>query len=207
MANEAKMRIALDKKFKNEAHKKAFMDMSDSAFKEAYEKSKRAEDRKFQENSRATPEVFPGGMATSLHQSHGKYGTMLNAQGIQEGDRKALEQEDRKYEEKTGPRFKEEYRTETGLDGMKYKVKVNTGIPDFRPRNTSYFLCGGKSSSFNGYSGSDNKEDPGSVEFTQYELDRYGPVEERRSDSFKNKIEEDIYRTRKHLFKKTGEIY
>ena len=55
---------------------------------------------------------------------------------------------------------------------MKYKVKVNTGIPDFRPSNTSYFLCGGKSSSFNGYSGSDNKEDPGSVEFTQYELDR-----------------------------------
>ena len=207
MANEAKMRIALDKKFKNDAHKKAFMDMSDSAFKEAYEKSKRAEDRKFQENSRATPEVFPGGMATSLHQSHGKYGTMLNAQGIQEGDRKALEREDRKYEDETGPRFKEEYKTETGLDGMKYKVKVNTGIPDFRPRNTSYFLCGGKSSSFNGYSGSDNKEDPGSVEFTQYELDRYGPVEERRSDSFKNKIEEDIYRTRKHLFKKTGEIY
>ena len=26
-------------------------------------------------------------------------------------------------------------------------------------------------------------------------------------ESDKNKIEEDIYRTRKHLFKKTGEIY
>ena len=30
------------------------------------------------------------------------YGTILNAQGIAEGDRKALEREDRKYEEETG---------------------------------------------------------------------------------------------------------
>ena len=40
MHNEAKMRIALDKKFKNEAHKKVFMDMSEAGFKEAYEISK-----------------------------------------------------------------------------------------------------------------------------------------------------------------------
>ena len=58
MANEAKMRIALDKKFKSPEHKKAFMDMSDSAFKEAYEISKRAEDLRFQENSRVSTLKF-----------------------------------------------------------------------------------------------------------------------------------------------------
>jgi len=96
MANEAKMRIALDKKFKNEAHKKAFMDMSEAGFQEALEKSKRAEEQKFRDNSRDNSRgnsgVFPGGNANSIHQAHGKYGGILTAPGIAEGDRKALQQ-------------------------------------------------------------------------------------------------------------------
>ena len=105
MNNEAKMRIALDKKFKSPEHKKAFMDMSEAGFKEALEISKRAESKKFQENTRVTPEVFPGGSPNSIHQSHGKYGTILNARGIAEVDRKALEREDRIYDQETGTKY------------------------------------------------------------------------------------------------------
>ena len=126
MHNEAKMRIALDKKFKSPEHKKVFMDMSESAFNEAYEISKRNKLKKAQENSRvSTPEVFPGGNANSIHQSHGKYGNILTAPGIAEGDRKALEQYDRKYEEETGTQYKQEWQTQERLDGTKVKVRVN----------------------------------------------------------------------------------
>ena len=107
MHNEAKMRVALDKKFKSPEHKKAFMDMSEAGFKEAYEISKRAKLKGLQENSRvSTPEVFPGGLASSINQQHGKYGGILTAPGIAEGDRKALEREDRKYEDETGTKYK-----------------------------------------------------------------------------------------------------
>ena len=208
MYNEGKILKNIEGKFKSPEHKKAFNEMTEAGFKEAYEISKRAKLKVSQENSRvSTPEVFPGGNAYSFNQSHAKYGTMLNAQGIAEGDKKEFEREDRKYEQDNETPQKEEWQTQERLDGTKVKVRVRTGIIDFRPSNKSYFLCGGNSPGFNGYAGSDNIDDPGSVEFTQYELDRYGPVEERRSDSFKNKIEEDTYRARKALYKKTGEIY
>ena len=205
MHNEAKMRIALDKKFKSPEHKKVFMDMSESAFKEAYEISKRNKLKGLQENTRAKPEVILGGNANSIHQSHGKYGTMLNARGIQEGDRKALEREDKKYEQETGTQYKQEWQTQERLDGTKVKVRVNTGIVDFRPSNSSYFLCGGNSPGFNGYAGRNEIDDPGAVEISQEQIDRATPIEERTS--FDSKVEESIYRARKHLFKKTGEIY
>ena len=51
----------------------------------------------------------------------------------------------------------------------------------------------------------ETREDPGSVEITQHQIDSYGPIEERTN--FKSKVEESIYRARKDLFKKTGEIY
>ena len=207
MYNQGKILKNIEGKFKSPEHKRIFNEMTEAGFKEAYETSKRNKLKGLQENTRATPEVFPGGNANSIHQSHGKYGTMLNAQGIQEGDRKALEREDRKYEEETGTQYKQEWQTQERLDGTKVKVRVSTGIVDFRPSNSSYFLCGGNSAGFNGYAGRDEIDDPGSVEFSQQELDSYGPIEERRSDSFKNKVEEDNYRARKHLFKKTGEIY
>ena len=201
MHNEAKMRIALDKKFKSPEHKKAFMDMSESAFKEAYEISKRAKLKGTQENSRvSTPEVFPGGNANSFHQSHGKYGTMLNASGIAEGDRKELELKDRKYEQDNETKYKQEYQNSMQLDGTVKRIRVNTRVLDFTPSNNSYFI--GHASY-----GESNSEDPGSVEITQHQIDSYGPVEERRSDSFKSKVEEDTYRARKALYKKTGEIY
>ena len=198
MHNEAKMRIALDKKFKSPEHKKVFMDMSESAFKEAYEISKRAKLKGSQENSRvSTPEVFPGGRASSIHQSHGKYGTILTAPGIAEGDRKILEREDRKYEEENKTPYKQEWQTQERLDGTKVKVRVNTREIDFRPRNSSYFIGKAPYDTTTG-----EPDDPGSVEFSQSHLDNYGPIQERTS--FNDKIEESIYRTKKHLLKTKG---
>ena len=187
MHNEAKMRIALDKKFKSPEHKKVFMDMSEAGFKEAYEISKRAKLKKAQDNSRPTPEVFPGGRATSLQQSHGKYGTMLNAQGIAEWDRKALEQEDRKYEEEAGTKYKQEWQTQERLDGTKVNVRVSTGIIDFGPSNNSYFT--GKAPG-DGYLGGD-LDDPGSAEVPRLELSPGDPNIERQPIS---KVRESILR-------------
>jgi hypothetical protein len=196
MHNEAKMRVALDKKFKNEAHKKAFMDMSEAGFKEALEISKRAESKKFQENTRVTPEVFPGGSPNSIHQSHGKYGTMLNAQGIAEGDRKALEREDRKFEDETGTKFKQEYQNKMQLDGTVRRELVKTNTIDFTPSKPF------QSTGCYWESDYDRKEKEGGVEITQYQIDKATPIEERTS--FDSKVEEDIYRAKKHLLKTKG---
>ena len=198
MHNEAKMRIALDKKFKSPEHKKAFMDMSEAGFNEAYEISKRTKLKEAQENSRvSTPEISPGNNPNSFNQSHGKYGTMLNASGIAEGDRKELEREDRKYEEETGTKYKQEWRTQERLDGTRVKVRVNTREIDFRPSNSSYFI--GHAS----YAESDSgREDPGAVEITQEQISRATPVQERTS--FDSKVEESIYRAKKDLLKKFG---
>ena len=197
MHNDMKHRIALDKKFKSPEHKKAFMDMSEAGFKEAYEISKRAKLKVSQENSRvSTPEVLPGGNANSFHQSHGKYGTMLNAQGIAEGDRKELEREDRKYEQDNETKYKQEYQNSMQLDGTVKRIRVNTRVLDFTPTSNSYFI--GRAS----YGESDNVEDPGSVEITQDQMYRDKPFEERTS--FNNKIEESIYRTKLHLLRKKG---
>ena len=196
MHNEAKMRIALDKKFKSPEHKKVFMDMSEAGFNEAYEISKRAKLREAQEISRvSTPEVFPGGSPNSIHQSHGKYGTMLNARGIEEGDRKALEQEDRKYEQETGTKYKQEWQTQERLDGTKVRVRVSTGVIDFGPSNNSYFT--GKAPG-DGYSGGD-LDDHGSAEVPVLELSPGDPNIERQPIS---KVRESILRLEIEALKK-----
>ena len=196
MHNEAKMRIALDKKFKSPEHKKVFMDMSEAGFNEAYEISKRAKLKGTQENSRvSTPEVFPGGNPNSIHQSHGKYGHMLNAQGIAEGDRKALEREDRKFEEETGTKYKQEWRTQERLDGTKVRVRVSTGIIDFGSSNNSYFV--GKAPG-DGYSGGD-LDDPGSKEVPILELSPGDPNIDRQPIS---KVRESILRLEIEALKK-----
>ena len=196
MHNEAKMRIALDKKFKSPEHKKVFMDMSEAGFNEAYEISKRAKLKGTQENSRvSTPEVFPGGNPNSIHQSHGKYGHMLNAQGIAEGDRKALEREDRKFEEETGTKYKQEWRTQERLDGTKVRVRVSTGIIDFGPSNNSYFT--GKAPG-DGYSGGD-LDDPGSAEVPRLELSPGDPNIDRQPIS---KVRESTLRLELEALKK-----
>ena len=202
MYNEGKILKNIEGKFKSPEHKRIFNEMTEAGFKEAYEISKRAKLKSLQENTRVTPEVFPGGLATSINQSHGKYGGILTAPGIAEGDRKALQREDRKYEEEHKTPFKQGWQTQERLDGTRVKVRVNTREIDFRPRNSSYFI--GHAS----YGESDSdREDPGSVEITQHQIDRATPIEERTKFPTARGVEESIYRARKHLFKKTGEIY
>ena len=48
----------------------------------------------------------------------------------------------------------------------------------------------------------DRREKEGGVEITQYQIDRATPNEERTS--FDNKVEESIYRAKKHLLKTKG---
>ena len=176
MRNEMQHRIALDKKFKSPEHKKVFMDMSESAYKEAYEISKRNKLKATQETLKPTPEVFPGGNANSFHQSHGKYGTMLNASGIAEGDRKELEREDRKYEQDNETKYKQEYQNSMQLDGTVKRELVNTRVLDFTssPSNNSFFIGKAPYDTTTG-----EPDDPGAVEFTQQQLDSYGPIKER----------------------------
>jgi hypothetical protein len=70
------------------------------------------------------------------------------------------------------------------------------------PKLNSYFLCGGTGNSFTGYGESEDRADPGSVEITEEQINRATPIEERTS--FNNKIEESIYRAKKHLLKTKG---
>ena len=173
----------------------AFMEMSEAGFKEALERSRRS----MEKNTMVSPETSPDGLASSPHQSHGKYGTMLNARGLEEIDRKENERRNRKFEHKTGTKFTEAYRTgPIDIDNVRIRSKR---IVDFSNGNSSFFI--GKVPP-DGYGGGDLNEDV-AVEFTQQQLDNYGPIKERTE--FKSKVEESIYRARKDLFKKTGEIY
>ena len=103
----------------------------------------------------------------------------------------------------------------TNLENAKIKnyggLEYGGGLPEYSqivvknihrdtPTLSSYFI--GKAP-LDGPRG--EPEDPGAVEITQEQIDRATPIEERTS--FTNKIDESIYRARKHLFKKTGEIY
>ena len=48
----------------------------------------------------------------------------------------------------------------------------------------------------------DRREKEGGVEITQYQIDKATPIEERTS--FDSKVEESIYRAKKHLLKTKG---
>jgi hypothetical protein len=196
MYNEGKILKNIEGKFKSPEHKRIFNEMTEAGFKEAYEISKRAKLKSLQENTRVTPEVFPGGLATSINQSHGKYGGILTAPGIAEGDRKALQREDRKYEQETGIKYKQEYQNNMQLDGTVKRELVNTNTIDFG----SYKPF--QSTGCYWESDYDRKEKDGGVEITQYEIDRATPIEERTS--FDSKVEESIYRAKKHLLKTRG---
>ena len=197
MYNEGKILKNIEDKFESPEHKKAFNEMTEAGFKEALEISRRAKLKGLQENLKvSTPDVFPGGLTSSYNQSHGKYGTMLNAQGIAEGDRKALEQEDRKYEQETATKYKKEYQNNMQLDGTIKRELVNTNTIDFG----SYKPF--QSTGCYWESDYERREKEGGVEISQYEIDRSTPIQERTS--FDSKVEESIYRAKKHLLKTRG---
>ena len=102
-------------------------------------------------------------------------------------------------------------RISTNLEGAKIKnyggMLYGGGAPEYshivvknrqdNSSNNSYFIG---TAPMDGPGG--EPKDPGAIEFDQQHLDNYGPIQERTS--FENKIEEDIYRAKKHLLKTKG---
>ena len=179
MSNEAKTIGAIDNKFVDEAHKKAFMDMTEASMEQALKNSRVLNPR-----------------------SHGKYGGMLNATGMQNIDDKKHRGLARKDEDENGIKLQEKYVDLVQMDGSIKRQLTRINVPDFHERSnsSSFFVGHAKYDDFTSDYDVSRKEV--GAEFSQYDLDRHGGPTERTQ--FKNKIEEDIYRTKKHLLKTRG---
>jgi len=200
MANEARTVGAIDNKFVDAAHKKAFMEMTEAGFELALK------------NSRATKEYDTKVMLNKSYsqdnshvvnpRSHGKYGGMLNAKGMQNIDNREHRKLARKDEEENGTKMQKKYMDKVQMDGSVKRELTKINVPDFQVRShdTSFFVGHAKYDDFTTDYDVDRKEV--AVEFSQYELDRYSKPTERTE--FKNKIDEDIYRAKKYLLKTKG---
>tara|TARA_B110000483_G_C17693825_1_gene350544 strand:- start:12 stop:410 length:399 start_codon:yes stop_codon:yes gene_type:complete len=129
---------------------------------------------------------------------------MLNAKGLQNIDNKHHSNLRKQKDISDDINYVEKYQGVMQLDGTFKRQLVKTNTIDFseRPLNSSgsYFVGHAVYDDF-----TDNynvgKNEIG-AEFSQYELDGYSKPTERTV--FKNKIEEEIYRTKKHLLKTKG---
>jgi len=173
-----------------------FMDMTDSAFELAYKNSLKKEDQKFKKEA---PQMFNNGNRTAVPT---KYGSMLNARGLQNLDNKEHRRLARKDEEENGIKLQEKYMDKVQMDGSVKRELTKINVPDFQVRShdTSFFVGHAKYDDFTTDYDVGRKEV--AVEFSQYELDRYSKPTERTE--FKNKIDEDIYRAKKYLLKTKG---
>ena len=202
MSNEAKTVGAINNKFVDEAHKKAFMEMTEASMDQAYKNSRR---QKEQDTKTMINKSYSQDNSSVLNpRSHGKYGGMLNAKGLQNIDNKHHSNLRKQKDISDDINYVEKYQGVMQLDGTFKRQLVKTNTIDFseRPLNSSgsYFVGHAVYDDF-----TDNynvgKNEIG-AEFSQYELDRYSKPTERTV--FKNKIEEEIYRTKKHLLKTKG---
>jgi len=194
MANEARTVAAIDNKFVDAAHKKAFMEMTEAGFELALK------------NSRATKERDTKVMLNKSYsqdnshvvnpRSHGKYGGMLNGQGLRNIEDQHHGKLARKNERDNGTKYVEELVKTTDFNGQSKMEYKRTNTPDFgRGADTSFYS--GRSY----YDGGSQREEY-VVEFSHAELNRNSRPTERTE--FKNKIDEDIYRAKKHLLKTRG---
>jgi hypothetical protein len=132
--------------------------------------------------------------------SHGKYGGMLNATGMQNIDDKKHRGLARKDEDENGIKLQEKYVDQVQMDGSIKRQLTRINVPDFHERsNSSSFFVG--RANYDNFSDSGGGDD-GSVTFADYDLQRNSQPRERTQ--FKNKVEEDIYRVKKHLLKTKG---
>ena len=138
--------------------------------------------------------------------SHGKYGSMLNAQGLQNVDDRHHSNLRKQKDIGDDINYVEKYKDVMQLDGKFKRQLVKTNTIDFGERNTnssgSYFVGRARYDDFT----SDydvGRKDVG-AEFSQYELDNYSKPEERTE--FSSKVEESIYRAKKHLLKTKGDF-
>jgi len=202
MANEAKIMASINKKFKSDEHKKVFMEMTDAAFEKSYELSKRVEEKKHDEVAKKSFNDSGHGLG---HQIDPKYGGMLNATGLQNVEDKHHSRLRKQKDNDEDIKYVEKYKDVMQLDGSFKRQLVKTNTMDF----AAPALGNSSSSFFVGravYDDFTTDYDVGrneiGAEFSQYELDRYSKPEPRTQ--FKSKVEEDIYRAKKHLLKKNG---
>ena len=171
-----KLLNSLQGKYQNDAQRREFEGMNEEALKEADKRAKARAVFDIPDNPR------PGSLRLKGEQPH--YGNMLNATGL----KRAQDNEDKNslldYERDTAYNQKRE--------GHSY-------YKPFASNDNSFFIGKAPYDTTTG-----EPDDPGGVEFTNNQLDNYGPLEERRSDSFGSKVEESIYRAKKHLLKTKG---
>ena len=197
MYNEGKILKNIEAKFESPEHKRIFNEMTEAGFKDALDKSRKIKDQEFQKNN---PKINPRGTVMGGNtRSHGKYGGMINAKGMQIIDSKEHARLARKDERDNGIKYVEELVQTTDFNGKSKMEYKRTDTPDFGWRADTSFYSGSSGRSY--YDGGSQREEY-AVEFSQAELDRSSKPTERTE--FKNKIEEEIYRARKRSLKDRG---
>ena len=197
MYNEGKILKNIEAKFESPEHKRIFNEMTEAGFKDALDKSRKLKDQEFQKNN---PKINPRGTVMGGNsRTHGKYGGMINAKGMQIIDSKEHARLARKDERDNGIKYVEELVQTTDFNGKSKMEYKRTDTPDFGWRADTSFYSGSSGRSY--YDGGSQREEY-AVEFSQAELDRSSKPTERTE--FKNKIEEDIYRARKRSLKDRG---
>ena len=176
--NELKLLNSLQGKYKNDGQRREFEAMNEEALKEADKRAKSRAVFNVPENPR------PGRLRGRLKGEQPHYGNFLNATGLQ----RIQDNEDRNslldFERDTAYSQK--------LEGHDY-------YKPFASSDNSFYL----NSDYD--PANINNADPDSgVEFTNTHLENYGPIQERPSNSFNSKVEESIYRAKKHLLKTKG---
>ena len=200
MSNEAKTIGAIDNKFVDEAHKKAFMEMTEASMDQAYKDSRR---QKEQDTKTMLNKSYSQDNSNVLNpRSHGKYGGMLNAKGMQNIDNREHRKLARKDEEENGTKMQEKYMDKVQMDGSVKRELTKINIPDFHESSNSSSFFVGRAVYDDFSTDYDVGRKEVAAEFSQYELDRYSKPEERTQ--FNSKVEEDIYRAKKFLLKKNG---
>ena len=172
--NELKLLNSLQGKYQNDAQRREFENMNQEALKEADKRAKAKAVIDVPINPR------PGRVRLRGEKPH--YGHMLSATGLkreeEREDRSSLED----WYETTGYNQR--------LMGHKYPRP-------FASEDSSFFL-----NSAYDPANIDNADPAGGVEFSEHQLNNSGPIQERTS--FENKVEEAIYRAKKHLLKTKG---
>jgi len=202
MSNQAKTIGAIDDKFVDAAHKKAFMEMTEAGFEQAYKESrvKKEQDTKSMINKSYSQD----NSGVLNPRSHGKYGSMLNAQGLQNVDDRHHSNLRKQKDIGDNINYVEKYQDVMQLDGSFKRQLVKTNTIDFseKPLNSSGSYFVGHTSYDDFSTDYDVGRENVGAEFSQYELDRYSKPEPRTQ--FDSKVEEDIYRAKKFLLKKNG---
>ena len=202
MANEARTVGAIDNKFVDAAHKKAFMEMTEAGFELALKNSRATKE---QDTKVMLKRSYSQDNSNVLNpRSHGKYGGMLNAQGLQNIDNKKHRRLAREDEDLNGTKLQEKYMDKVQMDGSVKRELTKINIPDFHESSNSSSFFVGRARYDDFTSDYDvGRKDVG-AEFSQYELDRYSKPTERTE--FSSKVEESIYRAKKHLLKTKGDF-